>query len=191
MIAETIKYICDEFNLDPDNSTQPFSAEPGDVARLESGTALKGDLDKNIVVTLVNIEEEKTLKNGSHYIQNGDALNKRNPTVFINLYLLFSCSHGDYLEALKRISMVILFFQGKNVFTKENSDGTFPSDVGVEKIILDLFTLNFEQINHLWGILGGKHTPSVLYKLRIVAVQKGLMEKIAVVKEVKANANQN
>ena len=184
MIAKTVEYICSELNLDT-------PAEIGDVARLETSKVPEGDMDKNVVVTLVNIEEEKTLKNGSAYVQNGDVLNKRNPTVFLNLYVLFSCSHTVYAQALTRISKVVLFFQRKNVFTPENV-GTglvFPAEAGVEKIILDLFTLNFEQINHLWGILGGKYTPSVLYKFRIVAVQNAKPEEASVVKEIQADAN--
>ncbi|MCY7327045.1 MAG: DUF4255 domain-containing protein, partial [Saprospiraceae bacterium] len=92
---------------------------------------------------------------------------------------------------LKRISKVVLFFQRKNVFTPENvgANLVFPTEVGVEKIILDLFTLNFEQINHLWGVLGGKYMPSVLYKLRIVAIQNAKLDETATVKEIQADAN--
>jgi hypothetical protein len=36
---------------------------------------------------------------------------------------------------------------------------------------MEMFTLNFEQVNHLWSTLGGKYLPSVLYKLRVVGVE--------------------
>jgi len=32
--------------------------------------------------------------------------------------------------------------------------------------------MNFEQLNHIWSVLGGNHYPSVLYKTRIVKVQR-------------------
>jgi hypothetical protein len=36
---------------------------------------------------------------------------------------------------------------------------------------LDLFSLNFEQINHLWSTIGGKYFPSALYKVRLVTIE--------------------
>ena len=35
---------------------------------------------------------------------------------------------------------------------------------------LEMFSLSFEQLNHLWGSLGGKQWPSVLYKVRLVKI---------------------
>lgn len=187
MIAETIQFICDEINA---SQNLPKFVVMGNVAYSGNGVpGLEDDLLENVVATLVNIEEEKTLKNGPHYVQNGESLSKRNPTIFLNLYLLFSCADSDYFQALRKIQNMLLFFQKQYVFNKENAATSFPTAAGVEKIILDLFTLNFEQINHLWGILGGKYTPSVLYKLRIVAVQNADPEEVAEVKEIKADAN--
>ena len=193
MIAKTLKYICAELNRRWDDtgtvSLEDF-AVLGNIARLDSDSdASQGEMAKKVVVTLVNIEEEKTLKNGSHYVQQGDTTQKRNPTIFLNLYVLFSCADSDHAEALTKISRTMMFFQRKNVFTRDNAAATYPSEAGVEKIILDLFTLNFEQINHLWGILGGKYLPSALYKLRIVAVQDALGERVGVVEEVKLAEN--
>ena len=188
MIAETIQFICDELNAS--QQLPKFAAMSGNIAYSGNGQpGIEDDLLDNVVITLVNIEEEKTLKNGPHYVQNGESLSKRNPTIFLNLYLLFSCADSNYFQALRKIQNVLLFFQKQYVFNKENSGSVFPSAAGVEKIILDLFTLNFEQINHLWGILGGKYTPSVLYKLRIVAVQNADLQDVAEIKEIKADAN--
>jgi Pvc16 N-terminal domain len=183
MIAETLKFVNDELNARY-NTNDPF-ATMTNVAHPEALPA-----NGNVNITLVNIEEEKTLKNGTHYVVEDDSLKKRNPTIFLNLYVLFSCNHSIHEEALKNITKVIQFFQRKSVFTQENSpNSSFPSEVLVNKIVLDLFTLNFEQINHLWGIMGGKYTPSVLYKLRIVAVQNADMIDVAEVKEIQADAN--
>jgi len=189
MIAETIQFICDEIN-DYYNMPQPFVAM-SNVAHLEDANS--GISKENVIATLVNIEEEKTLKNGSHYVIDDDKLKKRNPTIFLNLYVLFTCGHGVHYDALKNITKVIKFFQRKSVFTTENSPppNGFPADALVSKIIVDLFTLNFEQINHLWGVLGGKYTPSVLYKIRIVAIQDSALQDSPEIKEIEANANQN
>ncbi len=188
MISRTLKFITDELNRRWDDDATPTLedfAMLGNIARLDTdANASQGGMSKKVVVTLVNIEEEKTLKNGPHYVRNGEDVQKRNPAIFINLYILFSCADEDHVEALKKISRTMMFFQRKNVFTPQTAAATFPVEAGVEKIILDLFTLNFEQINHLWGIMGGKYLPSVLYKARIVAVQDALGERIGVVEDV-------
>jgi hypothetical protein len=45
-------------------------------------------------------------------------------------------------------------------------------DPRIQKLIVDLCTLNFEQINHLWSTLGGKYLPSVLYKVRQLTIDE-------------------
>lgn len=57
------------------------------------------------------------------------------------------------------LSFIISFFQNKNVFNHQNSPEL---DEKIEKIIVDLYTLNLEQQNHLWGALGAKYMPSVV-----------------------------
>jgi hypothetical protein len=34
-----------------------------------------------------------------------------------------------------------------------------------------MVSLNAEQINHLWAVLGGKYFPSVLYKVRMLTIE--------------------
>lgn len=140
------------------------------------------NLDDKIVFTLVNIEEESTLKNAPHIKKNGTPIaSYENPPVFLNLYLLVSsCNkasdNGNYVEALHKLSHVIRFFQGKNSFSYSNAsfpDNTRPftnPELINLSIKAELYTLTFEQINHLWGTLGGKQMPSVMYKLRLVAI---------------------
>lgn len=188
MISKALKFITDELNRRWDDASTPSMedfAVLGNIARLDTdANAAQGGMGKKVVVTLVNIEEEKTLKNSPHYVRNGEEVQRRNPSIFINLYILFSCADEDHVEALKKISRTMMFFQRKNAFTPQNAAATFPTEAGVEKIVLDLFTLNFEQVNHLWGIMGGKYLPSILYKARIVAVQDALGERVGVIEEV-------
>ena len=35
---------------------------------------------------------------------------------------------------------------------------------------MELYTMNFEQVNHLWSTLGGKYLPSVLYKMKMIVI---------------------
>lgn len=192
MITQVLRYIAAEVNNSLDNPATPSVEEfvvLGNIAKLESASGISGtDLASKVILTLVNIEEEKSLKNNPAVIRQGEDILKRNPTVFLNLYLLFSCADDDYATALDKISEVIAFLQHKYVFTPENAAVTnFPID-RTEKIILDLFTMNFEQINHLWGILGGKYIPSVLYKMRLLPVQFNATTPVSKVEEFKLNS---
>lgn len=194
MIQPVLQYIADEIShfQDPNPVTRAVNVlvKLGNISQLDSssGTA-NAELLKKIIITIVNIDEEKTLKNTPHYVREGENISKRNPTLFLNLYILISCADDDYDEALKKISQVISCFQQKSIFTPENAEADFP--LGVEKIVLDLFSLNFEQINHLWGILGGKYIPSVLYKLRLIPIQASVPKGADVIRAIRDNTNGN
>lgn len=144
----------------------------GNIAQVESET--KDEL-KQVVLSLVNVEEDASLKNGpNHRLRNGEVVYENRP-VHLHLYLLFSANHGDYGTALKRLGEVITFFQGRNVFTAANSPDLSKLSLTAEqldgfRLTLELHSLSFEQINHLWGSLGGKQVPFVLYRARLVSL---------------------
>jgi Pvc16 N-terminal domain len=188
IIKEVMEYIIKEINAEKNVGNITF-ASLGNIARLESGeTTTSSSSRGKIVLTVVNIEEENTLKNNTHYVRTGDSIEKRNPIVFINLYVLISSPTEQYDTALSEISETIEFFQGKNVFTRENNTTSeFPEQI--EKIMMELFTLNFEQVNHLWGILGGKYLPSVMYKLRLVPILSKKKQPVQPIEEITANGN--
>ena len=148
----------------------------GNIAQFENDDT--GALKDKIVITLVNSEEESALKNSGNYYRFNGNLNFHNPPVYLNLYVLFSANwQSKYEVALKRLSSVIEFFQGKHVFTIQNSPESindkkhFNDPKFIElRLILDMYTMTFEQINHLWGSLGGKQIPFVMYKVRLVKI---------------------
>jgi hypothetical protein len=125
----------------------------------------------NLLITLINIEEEKNYKNQDHYRKDNpddSGYKTVNPEIKLNLYVLFSAQKNDYTEALKQISCVITIFQGKNVFEKED----FPADItNLDSLIVELYSLTFEQNNSLWQTLGSKMVPAVLYKIKLLSMQ--------------------
>ncbi len=144
-----------------------------------------GSEDDKIIMSVVNVEEEKTQRYSETFSrtsipvngQQEQAIIQHNPTVFLNLYVLFSCHQKNYQKSLNNISKVIHFFQRWNIFiSKESAFLTNANNVevvadfpeGMEKLIFELYSLSFEQMNHLWGILGGKYIPAVLYKVRFI-----------------------
>ncbi len=161
------------------------------------------NFDDKIVFTLVNIEEESTLKNAPFVKKEfSNPAQYENPPVFLNLYLLItacnkSADNKSYTDALERLSLVIAFFQSKNSFSSASSvSGTtaaFTSeDVLQLSIRHEIYTLTFEQVNHLWGTLGGKQMPFVMYKLRLIAItQRKLLREVPLIEEIETNFLKN
>lgn len=140
------------------------------IAMAEELGGTSNQLNGHVVMSLVNLQEEATLKNAPPYrVTNGRTI-YQNPPVSLNLFILFSILHNQYETSLRLLSRVIEFFQ----WQKELSFMTAPGMGGISrevKILADLYSLTFEQLNHLWGALGGKQVPFVLYRMRVVAVE--------------------
>lgn len=151
-------------------------------------------LTNNIVITLVNIEEESTLKNQSPIRRSpqGTIIYENTP-IYINLYVLITCNYfGDsYLLALSRLSLVIQFMQSKSSFSSSNTaTGTVADVENAINFTMELFTLTFEQINHLWGSLGGRQVPFVVYKLRLVMISDhAVVRQAPLIEEVVTNVS--
>ncbi len=131
--------------------------------------------ENTICMSLVKLEEDKmNMSNGGQVEYTAEGAKFSNPAVKINLYILFSASSSDgqeknYKEALKRLSLVIAFFQAKNVFSSANTPLLGPA---VGKFSAELFNMNMEEQNNLWGMLGGTYRPSVLYLFRALLFQE-------------------
>lgn len=140
------------------------------IAMAEQLGGSNNQLNGHIVMSLVNVQEETTLKNASYYqIENNRTIYK-NPPISLNLFILFSVLHNQYETALRLLTRVIECFQAQTdiSFTTNPAPGNVSHDV---QIIPDLYSLTFEQLNHLWGALGGKQVPFVLYRARLVAIE--------------------
>ncbi|TMI69814.1 MAG: DUF4255 domain-containing protein [Bacteroidetes bacterium] len=141
------------------------------------------DESAQIYMSLVNVEEEATLRNRGAVRQSDiRPLAYVNPPMVINLFLLFSANHKDYSMAIRTLSSVLLFFQGNRSFsiakTPVPAIGVFATpgeDENKIKVNLDLMSLTFEQVNHLWGSLGGKQMPFLLFKARQVEIDADRM----------------
>ena len=162
------------------------------------------DLLDSIVISLVNIEEESSLKNGQSFSKwpDGKARYENRP-IYLNLYVLFTANfpggvppNNGYVHALKRLSLVIEFFQGKTVFTPATSSIPLPPelsdlanpDIASLQLKLEMYTLTFEQINHLWGSLGGRQIPFVMYKVRMVSItERSIRREVPLIEEIETN----
>lgn len=190
MIYQTLKFLAGHLNsyfsgLDkPGGLTTVPTAIPQNISRLDEQDLKKAN---NVLLTLVNIAEEATMKNdpGSSII-GGNETHYNNPPVNLNLYLLFTVCLPNYEHALFYLSHTISFFQGKYSFTNKDSITTVDDLPDDFNIILDLHSLTFEQANYLWSTLGGKQHPFVCYKVRLLQIRRtSTRETRGVIREIR------
>ncbi len=147
-----------------------------------SGASSNGVPRDILDLSMVNISEEKALKNLPNQMRNDVTLRVvyENPPVFLNCQVLIAATHGDYTNALLMLSRGIRFFQFRNVFTQDNvapasittnAPGNPLDQLETFKLIFNLYSPTMEEVNHLWGTLGGKQYPFVLYTLRMLELK--------------------
>lgn len=137
-------------------------------------SASMGLPNNKLVLSLICIEEERQLKSQEHYSRNTNgAIFSSNPELRFNLYVMFAAhfDHEHYDEGLKALSLILRFFQGKNVFDAKQ----YP-DLGddLKRLIVDLHTQPIEQQSQLWQAMGGKFLPSIMYKVRMLTINEGV-----------------
>ena len=176
MIYSALQYIKNELEhyLKYELDDSGVVVDLGNIALFEP----EGDkIGEGLIISLVNLEEESTLKNKRNYhrTMNNGIQSRQNP-VFLNLYLLFSSNFDNYKTALQRLSLIIQFFQVRKKFNVNNAIAPSNQDLFSDSeldfnLTFELYTLTFEQINHMWGSLGGRQLPSIMYKARLIRIE--------------------
>jgi hypothetical protein len=128
--------------------------------------AANGATKNRVVVQVVNVEENGVYRSLETHQPRSDGTHGRvNPPVRVNVYVLFVANLDNYPEALKAISLVVAFFQNRYTFeVSGNGDGA-------SRVIFELYSMTFEQQNHLWASLGAKYMPSVIYRAAILDIR--------------------
>ncbi|MCD9576648.1 DUF4255 domain-containing protein [Flavobacterium soyae] len=181
MIFEVIQIITEQVNNYLEEIGLDKSVVPENIAFLESQNDDIADALKNAVaLTIINLDEEATLKNfPNHTIENTKTIYKNN-IVNLNLYILFSANRDKYVNSLKDISKIIEFFQGKRLFTQANTiynrNNIAMSNVDNFRFTVELYTPTFEELNYIWGTLGGKQLPSALYKVSMIQIDRNIAQ---------------
>lgn len=193
MIDKALDFICKQLNSYLLTKLVPAPQDDiaiilSNVSQLNETQPNSGGEDadpQNAFLSLINIEEDRISKSPENFVRSFDgSVVYKNPKIFLNLYVLFAVNLASYPESLKRLSYIIQFFQYQNVFNSLNSP-TIPA--GIDELILDLMTLSYQDLNNLWGILGSRYLPSVMYKVRMININEdfaygdaGLIQKVTI-----------
>jgi len=133
----------------------------------QDGSVPPSNVNK-IVCSLVNFEEEK-IRSGGTFTTSGNV--RQNPPINLHLYLMYSSTYQEeqqnYLEGLRLLSLVISFFQRKQVFTTHNTPD-LPGES--QKITFNMFSADTSNLSNLWGTIGAKYMPSVVYQVRLISI---------------------
>ncbi len=172
MLHQVLPLIVSELNafLQKTTSTTEDIALLSDLVDQSGSQAFVGE--NKVVCTLISLEQERNIMKALPT----DRVSLNAPVNF-NVNVLFSCHFsGNYTEALRLLSLVIAFFQGKQVFTTANTPG-MPEET--PKVSLEFVETDLTAQGQMWGALGARLVPSVYMKLRMVTIsQDQLLEEI-------------
>lgn len=171
MISESLTFLATEINKFL-NQKMGATTDPrlvlGNITKAADVEGGKDAIGSKIILSLVNVEEDKVAKINENFTKTETSVIYKNPPIFVNLYILIASNLSGYNDSLKAIAYIMQFFQSQNFFTPLTHPGL---DNRITQMNVDLFSLNFEQINHIWSTLGGKYLPSVMYKLRQLKIE--------------------
>lgn len=161
VIASLNEYIRNELNLQDD---MVILTNPVDMKG-----SLNTQIDNKLCVFLQHLEEEKLIKNGAYQANAG-----MNPPMHFNIYLMFIANFPDpnYLESLRFVSIVLEFFQGSRVFDRSNLPLLSNN---VEKIAFEYVNLDSKELSNIWGMIGLKYMPSLIYKMKLLSFTNNLL----------------
>lgn len=142
---------------------------------LNGGVAIHEE--NTLVMFPVNIQKESVIANPPARPSFGAGVVDQPPPLHLNLFLVI----GVYYEAaqlrygLDLLTTAISILQGQPLWDHQNTPG-LPD--GLQKLIFEMESLDFHQQSHIWGHLGGKYLPSVVYKLRMIIIDDGAVQAV-------------
>ena len=184
MIDKVAEYIVKELN----SYFKLLSSHNADIVKAANLFDLAGGVnqrnEKKLIVSVVNIEQDPTYHSLEIYQKDAEGNNQLvKPEVKINVYFLMIPIFQSYRLSLDTISQVIAFFQHRKSF-----DIPKPNESSTNHVVFEMVSMSFEQQNHLWGMLGGKYFPSVMYKAGILDIRDERAEYIVPsVQDIKVN----
>ena len=184
MIGDAVEFIRKELRDD-------LGVDDDEVIINSARRLVDNDNQPGAYISLVNVEEETALRNLPHVERRTSEASYVQPPVHVNLYLLFAFEFMTYESSLLHLSKTIEFFQNRRVFSSETQTGpaanAFPTTL--EKLTFEMVNMNFDELNNLWGVLGGAYFPSVVYKARLVRIQRVVETEAPVVTTIDIEAS--
>ncbi len=186
MIDKVVKHIVAELNFYFDPALQD-SNKLVEAGSLFNAKGEATSITNKLLVSIVNIREDPHYHSLEIYKKNDEGKNQLiKPEIKLNVYFLLAATHTEYNQALKAVSRAIAFFQHRKSFDIFAGDDSISAVTN--HVVFEMESLSFEQQNNVWGMLGGKYQPSVMYKAGIIDIRDERVEGIvSSVKEIGIN----
>ncbi|MBI3220087.1 MAG: DUF4255 domain-containing protein [Bacteroidetes bacterium] len=168
MIYHALHTVANELN---DYLVARFKVDGHRAAVVNSIVVQDGSIAENsrnqMVLSLINLEYviSKSSNRKNHLTKK-----PANVPYHFNLDVLITAvfEAPNYDEGLKYLSETIYFFQAKNIF---NGDNTPSLDNHIHELKFELINLNEHQRQSLWGAMGVRYMPSVVFKVRTLSFE--------------------
>ena len=94
---------------------------------------------------------------------------RRAPPVHLDVYIMLAAAFEPdaYGEGLKLLASAMRVFQANPTFSQISAPDMPP---GLGQLGIEIANLRNDEVGQLWGNLGGRYLPSVMYKLRSVPI---------------------
>lgn len=118
------------------------------------------ELPNKIVITLLNLERETGIGNPASYrnVNSMDLAKNASPWFFnLNFMMAAVFDEKKHVESLEKLSTAIEFLQTNSLFKLKNIS------FSIEPV-----SLNLQELNNVWSMMGSHHYPAFFGKLRMV-----------------------
>ncbi|MFT5780054.1 MAG: hypothetical protein ACI837_003015 [Crocinitomicaceae bacterium] len=134
--------------------------------------SLAAEMTNRMVLSLVCLEQEAASGDSGKYISSSaGGFERKSPPIHLNLFVLMSANYhsSNYLEALKMLSSSIAIFQGSSVFDRSSHP---EMEKSLNRLALEIVNMPLKDYSNIWNGIGAKYVPSIMYKIRLVTIEK-------------------
>ncbi|MGC9419217.1 MAG: DUF4255 domain-containing protein [Rhodovulum sp.] len=132
------------------------------------------EVRNRLALFLINIAHDATPRRP--LAPAGGGVERTHP-IHLDIYFMLASGHDPdtYGEGLKLMSAALMFFQANPVMTPQT---TPEMPEGLSQLSVEISNLRVEELGQLWGNLGGRYVPSVMFKMRSVMIDSAAVTRI-------------
>tara|TARA_R110002072_G_scaffold140286_1_gene284458 strand:+ start:394705 stop:395367 length:663 start_codon:yes stop_codon:yes gene_type:complete len=134
------------------------------------------EVENKIVISLLSIGEEPSMKNNSSRVGafDGSGFQSKNSILYLNMHVMFCVNFRNkkYLEGLNFLSHIISFYHRNRLIESRSIPGFSKK---MQKISMELCTFSYDNMSHIWSSIGAKLMPSSIYKISLIPIDDSPM----------------
>lgn len=190
MIHTALKYIQECISLHFKNEFPDSNVKVVLSNIVNADGSVPKDVEGNIVLFLIGLNEETSLKNTLNRSISGsqDSFAQKQPPLHLNLQIMFCANffESNYIEGLTYLSSLLRFFQANKKLSphppKEKKDT-------ISKLTFELCKLDYSELSHVWSAIGSKLMPSLVYKVGMLVFDDAPIRRtVPAIKDIKSQS---